>query len=90
MATDVAADVIAALGLLITSGSLIVAARANKAAKNAGRVAKVANDIAADGIVKAEEANRIAVEGAGRHHRPRHLLVAPQGPGRRCHRRPPL
>lgn len=63
MATDVAADVIAALGLLITSGSLIVAARANKAAKNAGRVAKVANDIAADGIVKAEEANRIAVEG---------------------------
>ena len=63
MATDVAADVIAALGLLITSGSLIVAARANKTAKNAGRVAKVANDIAADGIVKAEEANRIAVEG---------------------------
>lgn len=63
MATDVAADVIAALGLLITSGSLIVAARANKAAKNAGRIAKVANDIAADGIVKAEEANRIAVEG---------------------------
>lgn len=63
MATDVVADVIAALGLLITSGSLIVAARANKAAKNAGRVAKVANDIAADGIVKAEEANRIAVEG---------------------------
>ena len=37
MATDVAADVIAALGLLITSGSLIVAARATKAAKNAGR-----------------------------------------------------
>ena len=61
MATDVAADVIAALGLLITSGSLIVAARATKAAKNAGRVAKVANDIAADGIVKAEEANPIAV-----------------------------
>lgn len=44
-------------------GGLLLAGLANKRAKEANRVAKVANDLAAQSLAQAEEANRVAVEG---------------------------
>ena len=56
MATDVVADVIAALGVLVAAVGLIVAGRANKAAKDANRIAVEGNEIARDANQVAERA----------------------------------
>ncbi|MBF0696095.1 hypothetical protein [Actinomyces bowdenii] len=56
LTVDIAAGIIGAAGLLL-------AALANKRAKDANRHAQIANDLAAQGIAQAEEANRVAVEG---------------------------
>lgn len=60
VSSAVIADVVSCtIGL----GGLILAALANKRAKDANDHAKIANDLAAQGIAQAEEANRVAQEG---------------------------
>ena len=58
-----AAVIVDVVSATIGLGGLILAALANKRAKDANHHAQIANEIAAQGIAQAEEANRVAQEG---------------------------